>query len=1102
MKENNALEENQDKEYNTLVNTYTFTCQVGDIVSQPSPVIEVHKAGIHLHFLRYGLFDRNTPFDSDIEVDAPASPTITPYTHGSVIRMTNGTPELEIPLRQDQQLNTYYPTVNLEEVTVLGIKELPKNDNFYVARTAMREGYLYLIDEADPQNNFLEYEIDALGFLHTISFKKNKDTNGNYKEYRTASKKPVSHVTVKKGSNWSICYSPVQWGLQYLQKVTTDTDYRKKRMKRIACTGFTKGEEQTEDPHILPYYKADAVFDKESAYSGSYHKTLQQIYATERAEEVRGNNETLEDMFIILDDPLGCAKDMNEALSDKVLHHQALIAAIQSGETQQQAYDRISKGDIETPTPKKAYYGHIYSLALTTYQMIYNDAETIQKYDGGGQGKDFFEVHPGDFTINRRITKAGTVSTSKNYQIALGHGVNREKIHGILGINQRAQTRSVVNSYRKDLATLLQSDYFKPTLDDYLHSGTEKCVEGRDTCMELLDHLGTTPMIYERHLLLPREYTNSDQWVRWVWSIIDSDKESEHSGNSNADDFKGIDPLYVLLGVGLNLEKIAGDKFKTSQKIAGVYTKRLKHLASLAFTTREQGGKSFQEIDQMVEFTVKKLNKNLKVYGKEMFEVRKSEIHLRLEELGVEIDPKYVKSGKYTGKKVDVWRILKESEGIELRQSQKGKHVLALRTMKEMDEETILKNARHERLAKMVNGRAFNGVFALLEIYNFSNAILKIEGKLTRRDYFNIATVSIKLSEASLNLTKAFIKDATSKSFRIVSSTASVTGAIGAVFTASMCFWDATEAYGKKDDNKTVALIGAGVAFTVAAGVSITATAATIGATSIATIGTALGLAGPIGWIAAGIGVGLLLASELLTDTPMEYYFKHYLFSDYKDLPINNGETPMRYIERVYQNRGDLVDKDSPEYAIFSDPYKASATLLDMTVCNHALVKIASYKKSLQHKKHSRRPSLIIHAEKITVQLTFLKFFNKPEQLDYKIYYFENGIWHGSPQELSNQNKPTIVLNEAIRPSVQIKFEIPKVIQKSSTSQSDMLFVSRLTIDQGLEHYFPYTLEKKQPRWLGALFKIAGNHYGFDYSMEKKFVISTLDQLKTPKAWQ
>ena len=58
---------------------------------------------------------------------------------------------------------------------------------------------------------------------------------------------------------------------------------------------------------------------------------------------------------------------------------------------------------------------------------------------------------------------------------------------------------------------------------------------------------------------------------------------------------------------------------------------------------------------------------------------------------------------------------------------------------------------------------AFNSLFALLEVYNFNNAILKVEEEESIRSYADMGTGAVKLSEASLNLTKAFIQNKTSQ---------------------------------------------------------------------------------------------------------------------------------------------------------------------------------------------------------------------------------------------------------------------------------------------------------------------------------------------------
>ncbi len=256
---NPTLEKNQKEAYNSVIAKYTFSCKGAGVSCEEHPELEVLKPGIRLHFLRYGLFDRNSDDTTEQDVNAPT------YTDTSIQKAVivkedmpqNVTISESIPKKKENDT----PQITLRELEILNLENAPTLKNFYVARTALNAGYVYLINDED-QHDFYELEINAFGQFRHILWEFNKDENGEYLDQRTSSETYKSFKLVKPGKKLWVAYSPVQWSRAYHNTLNTNAEMRKKRMTLIDCSGIQK-EAPNAQKHCMHFANVHAVFPNE-----------------------------------------------------------------------------------------------------------------------------------------------------------------------------------------------------------------------------------------------------------------------------------------------------------------------------------------------------------------------------------------------------------------------------------------------------------------------------------------------------------------------------------------------------------------------------------------------------------------------------------------------------------------------------------------------------------------------------------------------------------------------------------------------------------------------------------------------------------------------
>ena len=616
----------------------SFTCNDSSVTCNESSKISLESEGIRLHFLRYGLFDYEV-LEEDIkapkavlagEEDAETFTLLRNDATGEVIDVNNETNKSTKGIALDEIL------VDSNPFKKYG---MPKLENFGVARTALRNGYIYLINEEDS-NEYYELKADQNGFLSHILWEYNKDENGEYLDVRKSEKEKISYKIVEKGKKLLMAFSPVQWSRDYFNEINGDDNKKKEIMQLIDCSGFPKDHQAEETALAIPFNQIKASFSPEHGYASTLEDNLKDIFITEReqtkiAEEGGDTNEILEDMFITFHDPIACADDILAGLANQNFRLKALVEAIQTGCTEDFAYDRISTMSTNPPKTPTEDYKNMFSLALASYQFVYNNKKSTKDYDGGSVADNLFESryesqfpyqpsyqsyydneNKSQQTNNARIKiKTGRRRKPKgfNYQFDgfVGNGLHREKVEGVLGVQQRRARREQLISYRNDLGNWIQSEYFNNILFMYIDNIYEYVVFGMAECYKYTAALYENPYDADRSLLLNANhkleidrYHESDQWIDWINKVRGKNKSTKNN-------------LEILLTNDVTIKQVLMDGWvDLSNKFTGVITGMLsvhavnKHYFNSKKVTNKRGIVNYQEIlEEGYQKKLQKLNK-------------------------------------------------------------------------------------------------------------------------------------------------------------------------------------------------------------------------------------------------------------------------------------------------------------------------------------------------------------------------------------------------------------------------------------------------------------------------------------------------------------
>ncbi len=1099
------------QEATTLVDA-KYTVEVsggGAPVNREKPILEALLPGVRLHFLRYGLFLKSSETDVGYNIA------------GSIDGGSYSTSEMDA-----------------------SNGNLASTDLFYVAKTSLKKGYLYLFN-ADNPNDYHELAVDDYGAITPIIWNsKNLQEDGSTpKDQRTANPKSIRYKRIvnKERDNpkkYWIGFSPVQWSYEYHRTMlnASDADKQQANMVLVTCGGLQVGEEEAQE-HVSTYQDVKFVHYKEHPNHSKLKQTIRQVNSQEGKETREGNNTTYEDMFITLHDPVGCSEDVGEVLGDKILDLKALTEAIQTGETIEDAKDRIIDGC--KPAKIKSDYADLFNLALTCYKMVYNDRNNVKEYDGGaaGGGKfsdSHFPGQPSGISYNtsrgRRIKRPAGWEPHEFY---IGNGLDRQKVEGILGVNKRKEYRDIVNVFRNELGNFIKQDYFKKSLHNYTENSDEYCIYGHEKVFTLLLPLFNNPYKIDRHLSLEgdkvgpgfEKYQPDDSWTQWITECM-----TQESVTDTNDYFQKL-----LVENKTISQTIIESWIDLSNKLGAALRAKIEIYTAIAFkskiATSSIGKPLYQKIiKDKAEYIVDKLNK-IEITAKKSGQAVKPfhfgnshNIEMKAYLFGAVVDPNLeyvVKSGGeiIMEGKADSFthNMLYGKESI----AKGGKNAIKIgdqvENIYEADykvNETAAKRY-NEKAAKFLNSRGFSGVLFGLQVINLGNAVIDLSS--TKGNSFGefakpiVNTVGIagEFTEAMLNLRKAHLATFELELSVLGSRALYIAGALGGAVTSGMCFWDASIAFGKHDRDKAIALTFAGVAFGVATGVGLitgsTYVAATVAgaltASGVAISGSALALLlGPVGWIALGAGLVFVVLANYFQDSELQFYFKNFLLNDHEAYPIGSL-LPMDYSRKILNNKDFLmqsIDEEAKGY--LTHPSDAMASLYDITICNGINYKVPS--DGFSEKMGSGR-SAKYRVYKFAVEMVFNQFLKSGEQLEAR------GILHHALDNktddflLDNWAKVTSIKQEdgSTKYILQTTLGIPadKIAQIGNSTK--LVLALRVSLDNTCTSYYPYPLVEKKERWIGARFGLTRGIVNRTNTSSQEVIFDSFAELRKTSTW-
>ncbi len=1101
-----ALIKNQRKEASYLDSEYTVVVSGGgaeDNVEKPK--FKALLPGVRLHFLRYGLF----PKEAEVEDE---------HKKSGAVRVKDNSDE-EFTFSDAEATNS----------------NVASTDKFMLGKTILNQGYVYLIN-VDDDTDCHELEVGPDGKMsHIIWDKDNFYPSENIpKDKRIPEEKEDLHykLIINEGeegearSFW-VSYSPVQWSYAMFLKTLEMTDEQRKErgMVLVSSAGIQKDQEPAEE-YIVAYDKLVYAYDRSTKKQYNYKTQIEQVIAQEKAEDRKGNNTVYEDMFIALHDPIGAAKDIQKELQAQTGEFTALVESIQTGESQEEALKRLADNKPR-PKVKDHEYRAMVSLALTSYLMVYTQEKKIStpintnsrsrrrrsyntnsnsKYDGGVQGWNAYGKDR-DFQYgDQKRARSGAYNPDRDWSGK--NGLDRSKVEGILGVDVRSYKRKAVQAMRNELGNFIKTKYFRAVNDFYL--GSNECkIEGACLNIELYGTLFVNPFDIDKGLLLPQDYKAEDSWQDFVFDALTEGQCMEYDEG----EFKSImpeyadkDTLYALINTktSLNTEKAKSGKEDIANKFAAATKGFFEFISKHELKDIHKfEGNLVHEIPKRLQVIVDRLKQKVEIDGKPAFAFENNQIYLKLKAQGARLDDAFILAG---APKKGWTAVLTGDGGAELlakdrtgvnshRKRKPGEKMVRAKYTVEVPAIERIKLTTREQLAfraeKFVNGKAFTGTLAVLQIFNIKAALSTVANDPTWKNSIGAVGVGFELKEAVRTFQIAALQNVKSFDPTKLVRSATRAGIYANVFTTIICGWEMVNAFDRRDTDAAVAFGLAAVAYGVATIASFEAGAALIG----------LAFGGPVAWIALGIGFGLVTIGYLLTDTEAETYFKNFLLSDHCKKyyrPKTKDYDPVAYTRLLIDKKKVLVDDEDYEDTLMH-PQDAEAKLFDLTTCNSMVFEPHGKKETQFLGDEMPMAYTTQKANSYTIRLAFNHFFQDINQAEYGALIFEDNETNAIHLDTTQFIQEKKVGNELV-----LKVAIPRKYRKITCQ---LLIVVRLVIDRDNEMYFPYPLKKNNgsERWLGARVPInhaAGLIIPENFMSSENVKYDTLENLKKVNQWQ
>ena len=947
------------------------------------------KPVLQLHFLRYGYFPKDIEYSTEH------------YRVASV----------------HEQYDYAYDETHVDVGTA------PDLEHFYTARTSLNEGYVYAFDASAPTGaNCHEFRVRKDSIIEKIRWGGASPKS----DVRTEIESAKRWMEVEEGEAYYVAYARYQWSAEYIESLRSNSDKLSKRMRRVSCDGIPMGGGSA-GPHVVGCGDVYAVHHKDNRVVYSLHRYLRNDSLRKGKREKEAGCTVYGDMFLTLDDPLGCADDIQPIIEEKLLAHEANVEAMRFGVDPKRVLPTLGpKGRKHHLTTVERERADMFSIAQTTYQIVYSNPENIASFDGGGIG-----LH-GDHLFE-------------------GNGVYKPRLLNVLGVEERREDRKAIRVLQRDFSLLIRSPYYARHLDDVLEGGDLCSAYGKPDVQAHVHVIVRDPYDYDYALDLKKEREHElameRPWDQYLLECFEIDKAKDRMQETLLRDV-------VIDGVA---------ETATDEVIASLATKAALFATQVTDHISRVVKLSKQPVEKVIDYYTDRLNS----YGG--FETRPYRIQPMLDADGnltgfskVVFDPDGLTAADRA-----VSRVIMGAGGASdtpLGTTEHGRRTTTHRSVGYADVvEARTPTGAAEKAKAFYKHVAFSGVVAAMQGFNMYVSMRALSEKPDARNWVNAFGVSAELTEAFYFVTDASIKRSGGEGLaRAGASRMRFAGTVGAGITSVCCFIDATERCLSRDYDAGLANLAAGAMF------------AGLATSTWVTAATWAAWGGPPGWAMALIGFGCTYLTFKLKDSPLLSYFKSSMFSDYGSEP-QVTKPAWEYNVNLYKGRNKLI------------PWKTSMPYLE--TCRRAAVKLddlivnarIEFLPADSVQKESRvteinNPWAVSTTELksssefvilFEVSVSFGQFLSSTEQFEPKVYFYGNGFDRSVPDDkvLVIKNKRLIAGSRETPAKMEFQLEVPRLAHPRLQMKSCVLLACRLNLSGDV--FYPGKYDENE-RWIGA----------------------------------
>ena len=959
---------------------------------------------VRLHFLRYGKFHEEVEDDNTVTLREKDT-----YTLDDVKAKRSGVPKL---------------------------------DHFYTARTGLRPGgYVYVFNAATPAGGDChEFEVRPDGSLSAVTWTPGAD--GAYPDVRKATGGAAAYLEVEEGQSYYVAYATHQWSGAYLHAVRTDAAKLTARMRLVEATGVPM-DGAPPDPHVVACGDVYAVCHQGDAAIAGLQARLRASEAKGTEEEAAGLT-SYGDMYVALDDAIGCADDVADVLALEFAAHRANTVAMRYGCDPEPIYEALVRDPTYVKTAaddEERARSDLFTTALTIYQCVYNDPRGSVKFDGGAIGND--AQWRGDPT--RR---------GGRYPHYEGLGLHKQKLLDVLGVEERRVLRAYLRELQADLAKLVQSGYYYAPLADEAEGSDLCCLLGKAVAQEHLSHLVADPHDVDRGLDLKvdREREASRPWDGYLTACA----------TVSAPRNRVEEVLYRAIEIDEAMAREAEERGISLATKAALFFEKAGESATKAMSRMSNVAELVERRNYLVELYARVGVHGYSVMGVTDFEATAT----RLASGDYRVSaPAKVSVAEVAGVKTTTVEELARVEDVterlggvrDVAAMPKRVGEFTLRTTVTVEAPASVAGAAKAFLGSPV----FRGVVAILQFQNARIAVAKAFDEQSPKNAINAIGITAELVEAGLQLADVLkqrvVGEALSEKPTAYMRRA---GIVGAGVTAGVCAADAVERCYAEDYDAMLAYAGAGAAFATLAAATFYGTA----------------WAGPPGWMCALAGCGLIYLAYVWTDDPILTFFKQIIFSDRVGFHVKGAQPTWEFNKAIYKDRRDyLPDGEAREG--FVDTGKVLAKLYDLLVaCEVHLSPVALTRTASQNMK-SGYGNLATgttystgYATAFDVTASFKQFLASPEQVEAEAYYYPRGIEAGGARALTTLGEVRVYPGvEGMVPRFEQRLTLPADLVAEAGSESCLLYLCRLRVDAQTHYPLSYCGDE---RWVGAVVKV------------------------------